>query len=256
MGKTSLAVGLACGLAQEGRRVLLIDADSQAAATRWMGRDHMPGLTRSFAGNLALERLIQTTCADNVDLIPASTSLVTLERSLDNDPNAALFLRRAIDELDADRWDYLIFDTPPSLGIVVTAVLAAAQELFVPVEARPMGLAGLSRILSTAGRVQRRLNHSLSEPRLVISRANHTGVSRSVEAQVRKRYGARVFSTAIPERISIARSSGLGVPVAVHEPKGPAARIYRNLAIEVEAIEALPPIGHPRKRQSAFSRPT
>ena len=251
VGKTSTVVGLACGLAQLGQRVLVMDTDSQAAATQWLGREHMPGLTRSFAGSLPLERLIQTTCAERVDLIPASTSLATLERSLDGVSHALTFLRRAIDDLDPDRWDYLICDTPPNLGIVVNSVLAAVQELYVPVEARPMGLAGLSRILCTAGRNQRRLNHSLCEPRLVISRTNHTGVSRAVEAQVRKRYGARVFSTAIPERISIARSSGLGVPASVHEPKGPVAKIYRSLAREIQSIEISPPI-----RQSRGQSPT
>jgi chromosome partitioning protein len=226
--------------------VLVIDTDSQAAATRWLGRDHMPGLTRSFSGSLPLERLVQSTCADGVEIIPASTSLATLERTLDGIPGAETLLRAAIDELDPDRWDYLICDTPPSLGIVVNAVLAAVQELIVPVEARPVDLAGLSRILSTAGRVQRRLNHSLCEARLVISRANHTGVSRSVEAQVRKRYGARVFATAIPERISIARSSGLGIPVSVHEPKGAVAKVYRSLAREIQSIEVLSPIERAR----------
>lgn len=248
VGKTSLTVGLACGLAQLGHRVLVMDTDNQAAATRWLGREHMPGLTRSFAGNLPLERLVQTTCAERVEIIPASTSLATLERSLDGISHAVTFLRQAIDELDPERWDYLICDTPPSLGIIVNAVLTAVQELIVPVEARPMGLAGLSRILSTAGRTQRRLNHSLCEPRLVISRADHTGVSRSVEAQVRKRYGARVFSTAIPERISIARSSGLGIPVSVQEPKGLVAKIYRKLAREVRAIETVATIGSPSLR--------
>ena len=135
-------------------------------------RTHAGTHTRSFAGSLPLERLIQTTCAERVDLIPASTSLATLERSLDGVSHALTFLRRAIDDLDPDRWDYLICDTPPNLGIVVNSVLAAVQELYVPVEARPMGLAGLSRILCTAGRNQRRLNHSLCEPRLIISRTN------------------------------------------------------------------------------------
>ncbi|MCP5041509.1 MAG: ParA family protein [bacterium] len=248
VGKTTLAVGLACGLAADGKRVLVIDADSQAAATRWLGGDHLPGLTRTFTGQLPLERLIKPSCAPGVELVPASTSLLTLERSADGDPNAALHLRRAIDALEPDRFDFVVFDTPPSLGIVVTAVLAASQEVLVPVEARPMGLAGLSRILATAGRIQRRLNPELCEPRLVMSRTNHTGVSRAVEADVRERYGARVFQTTLPERVAIARASGLGVPVSVHDPNGPMARSFRALADEVKRIEILPRLGRSQQK--------
>ncbi len=255
VGKTTLAVGLACGLAADGKRVLVIDTDSQAASTRWLGSDYLPGLTRTFTGQLPLERLIRPSCAPGVELVPSSTSLVTLERTVDGDPNAALHLRRAIDALEPDRFDFVVFDTPPSLGIVVTAVLAASQEVLVPVEARPMGLAGLSRILATSGRIQRRLNPGLCDPRLVVSRTNHTGVSRAVEADVRRRYGARVFQTTLPERIAIARASGLGVPVSVHEPNGPTARSFRALAAEVERIEVLPRIVRP-KRKPDFGTPT
>lgn len=145
-------------------------------------------------------------------------------------------MRRAIDALPEDRWDTLLFDTPPTLGIVVTSVLTAADEVIVPVEARPMGLAGMSRFLNTAARVQRKHNRTLDAPRLVISRTNHTGVSKSVEAEVRARYGEWVFSTSIPERIAIARSSGLRLPVSLHEPNGPATRVYRELARAVAAL--------------------
>ncbi len=248
VGKTTIAVGLACGLADRGSRVLLVDTDHQAAATRWLGREHLPGLTRAFSGQLPLERLIQPSCARGVSLVPASTSLVTLERTLDGDPHALFHLRDAVDELDRDAFDYLIFDTPPSLGIVVNSVLCAVQEVIVPVEARPMGLAGLRRILATAGRIQRRYHPGLSEPRIVISRANHTAVSKTVEAQVRKQYGARVFPTAIAERIAVARASGMNRPASVHDAGGPVARNFQQFAAEVDRIEVLPPIGRGAKR--------
>lgn len=243
VGKTTLAVGLACGLAELGRRVVLVDADHQAAATRWLGRDHLPGLTRTFCGQLPLERLIQPSCAERVALAPASTSLVTLERTLDSDPDALFHLRRAVDALAPDCFDYLIFDTPPSLGVVVNSVLCATQEVIVPVEARPMGLAGLQRILATARRVQRRHHPGLCVPRITVSRTNHTAVSRSIEARVREQYGARVFSTTIAERIAIARASGLNRPPSVHDPRGPAARTFRAFAEEVDRLEVLPRIG-------------
>jgi len=251
VGKTTIAVGLACGLAELGKRCLVVDTDHQAAATRWLGRDHLPGLTRAFSGQLPLARLIGSSCAHGVSLIPASTSLVTLERTLDGDPRALFHLREAVDALPANRFDYLIFDTPPSLGVVMNSVLSAAQEVIVPVEARPMGLAGLRRILATASRIQRRDHPGLAEPRMVVSRANHTAVSRSVEADLRQRYGARVFPTAIAERIAIARASGVNRPPAVHQPGSPVALNFRSLAAEVERIEVLPAIGRgtrPRPR--------
>ncbi|MDP6977123.1 MAG: ParA family protein [Myxococcota bacterium] len=250
VGKTTVAVGLACGLAELGKRVLVVDTDHQAAATRWLGRDHLPGLTRTFAGHLPLERLIQPSCARGVSLVPASTSLVTLERTLGGDPGALFHLREAVDALGPDAFDYLVFDTPPSLGIVVNAVLCAAQEVVVPAEARPMGLAGLQRILATAGRVQRRHHPGLAAPRIVLSRTNHTAVSRTVEAEVRKRYGARVFETTIAERIAVARASGVNRPPSVHEPSGPVTRNFRLLASELDRIEVLPAIGREPKRRT------
>ncbi len=256
VGKTTIAVGLACGLADLGKRVLVVDTDHQAAATRWLGREHLPGLTRTFAGQLPLERLIQPSCAPGVALAPASTSLVTLERTLDGDPNALFHLREAVDALGPDQFDYLIFDTPPNLGIVVNAVLCAVQEVVVPAEARPMGLAGLHRILATAGRIQRRHHPGLAAPRIVLSRTNHTAVSRSVEAEVRKRYGARVFETTIAERIAVARASGVNRPPSVHEPGGPVARNFRLLASEADRVEVLPPIGRGSQRRHTPATPT
>ena len=232
VGKTSLCVGLACALGALGRRVLLVDCDGQGAATRWLGAEVAPGLTRVFSGEAELEPLVRDTEAKGVDLIPAAAGLATLERGLSGEPGAETLLRCAFAGL-SDRWDEVILDTPPNLGLVVIATLTAASDVLIPVEAKPMGAIGLERTLLSIERVRKRLNPDLEEPRLVLSRTANTRVSRDVEADVRERFAGAILAASIPERVSVTRASGLRVPVAIHDPDGVPAQAYRDIATEL-----------------------
>lgn len=232
VGKTSLCVGLACALGAFGRRVLVVDCDGQGSATRWLGAEVAPGLTRVFSGEAELAPLVLDTEAKGVNLIPAAAGLATLDRGLSGEPGAETLLRCAFADLP-DQWDDVLLDTPPNLGLVVIAALTAATEALIPVEARPMGAVGLERTLMSIERVRKRLNPDLGEPRLVLSRTTNTRVSRDVEAEVRQRFMGAILAASIPERVSVTRASGMRVPVAMHDPEGKPAQAYRDLATEL-----------------------
>ncbi len=242
VGKTSLCVGLASVLAEQGQKVLLIDCDAQGAATRWLGAERTPGLSRVLSGRGDLADHVQPTPTPNLEVVPASVGLLTLDRSTAGDTDAELRLARALDALEG-RWDTVVMDTPPTLGFAVTSALAAATDLVVPVEAKPLGLDAAGDVIGMAKRIRARLNPELSEPRVVVSRTTRTRVSREVESQVRERWGWRVLETGMPERVSITRASGLHLPVIAHEPGGPAARSLRALATELilRDLSAPPP---------------
>lgn len=232
VGKTSLCVGLASAFAEVGEQVLLVDCDAQAGATRWLGRQRAPGLTAVFAGVGEMESLVVASNTERVDLVPAGVGLVTLDRTQGDVPGAENRLAEALDSLGR-RYDTILLDTPPTMGHVVVCALAAATQLVVPVDARPLGLQGVQDLLGLADRVRCRHNPELGEAQLVLSRTNRTRLSRDVEREVRERYGRRVLDAPVPERVSVARASGLSLPVLVHEPSGPAATALRQVAGEL-----------------------
>jgi chromosome partitioning protein len=234
VGKTSITVGVACALAEMGKRVLLIDCDGQGGSTRWLGLERMPGLSRVFTQDADLLPLVRSTRTRGVDVVPASLDLATLERSFGDEAGAELRLRRSLERLPKS-WDAVLIDTPPTLGLLVTSALVAATDVLIPVEARPLGVAGIRATLGLALNIRRRLNPNMVEPRVVLSRTTRTKISRDIEREVRDRYGWRVLGAPVPERVSVTRASGLHLPVGEVEPRGAAANALRKLAHEILA---------------------
>ena len=160
-GKTTTAVNVAAALGEQGHRVLLLDLDPQASASSWLGCTSAErGLLTVFTDNVHLSDLARRTNVPNVDIVPASTWLVGVDKAVASEVGSETLLRQAFTQLD-DNWEYVLVDCPPTLGFLSIAALVACQAIMVPVETRVMALGGLAALIRTVDRVRERLNSNL-----------------------------------------------------------------------------------------------
>lgn len=235
-GKTTTAVNLAASLAELGKPVLLLDLDPQASATSWLGAEtEGRGLFEVFTGSTRLVDLARTTDVPNLDVVASSRWLTGIDKALASEVGAETLLRAAA-RLLPDRWNYLIVDCPPSLGLLGVAAFAAADSVLVPVETRVMALAGLASLLNTTDRVRERLNPSLALEGIVACRFDaRTNLSRDVVARLRARFADAIFTVVIRENVRLAEAPSFQQPINQYAPSSTGAEDYRSLARELLA---------------------
>lgn len=235
-GKTTTAVNMGAALGEAGRRVLVIDLDPQASATGWLGvKEGGRGLLDVFTEGRDLGALVQPTESPGVDVVPASAWLVGVDKALAGEVGAETILRRALERLP-QRWDFVLVDCPPSLGLLAVSALAACPEVLVPVETRVMALAGLAGLVQTVERVRDRLNPQLQLAGLLACRVDaRTRLSQDVVGTLRERFAADVFKTVIRENVRLAEAPSFGKPITQYDPRSAGAEDYRAAAAELVA---------------------
>ena len=233
-GKTTTAVNLAAALAEAGKKVLVIDLDPQANATSWLGiTDPGKGIYTVLCENAAIDSIITNTAIPGLDIAPASTWLVGAEKALAGEVGAESTLRRRISK-SKGKWDYVLIDTPPTLGTLTVNALAAADEVLIPVEAHVLALNGLAQAMQTIAAVQDRLNENLTVRGLVACRVDaRTRHSDDVVAEMRKQFPKQVFETVIRENVRLAEAPSFGQPITVYDSSSTGAKDYRALAGEL-----------------------
>jgi chromosome partitioning protein len=239
VGKTSTTVNLAAAMAAQGYRPLVIDLDSQASATSWLGGPECcKGLFDFLVGdgNVAgvtqgLEELV-VPAKGGVDLIPGSEWLASAEKLLAAEPGAELLLRLAVQRLP-NRWDVILLDTPPGLGLLTVSALAAARWVLLPVELHALSVRGLIQVLQTIKKVQERMNPSLCLGGILPSRVNlRTRHGQEILDMLRTRFPGQVFETVIRENIRLAEAPGFQEPILSYDAKCHGAEDFRRLEIE------------------------
>ena len=233
--KTTTAVNLAATLGERGCRVLLLDLDPQASASHWYGITNAGrGLLDVLVGHGTLEALVQPTGAAGVDVVPASTWLVGVEKALAGEIGAETLLRRHLETLPTDRWAYVVVDCPPTLGLLTVNALAAVQTVLVPVEAHVMALQGLAQFLQTVDVVQARLNPALTIAGILACRVHaRTRHAQEVVEELRHRFGDLVYQVVIRDNVRLAECPSFGCPITHYAPRSPGAEDYRALATEI-----------------------
>jgi chromosome partitioning protein len=240
VGKTTTTVNLAAALAAAGRKVLIIDLDPQHSASTWynairQGRGAFDLFNEPQAD---LMSLTMPTAVDGVTIIPSSPLMYNVERSLAGEPGAEHSLKVKLKRLPPGRFDYLLIDCPPSLGLLTVNALTAVSEVFVPVEAHVLGLHGLDKLVQTVAIVQERLNPSLGITGIVACRVKaQTRHAQEVMNDIRERFPAVFFKTMIRENIRLTECPSQGVPITAYAPASHGAEDYRQLAQEVIAQE-------------------
>jgi len=237
VGKTTTAVNLAAQLAVQGDEVLLIDADPQANATSGLGiAPHEPehNLFEVLQEECLFEDAIISSGRPRLHLVPASIDLAGIDLLFATRIARETVLRSLLMPL-RERYNWLIIDTPPSLGLLTINALVAADGLIVPLQCEYYALEGLSRLMQTVELVRQHLNPSLEIWKVVLTMHDpRTKLSEQVEAEVRKFFGAKVARTVIPRNVRIGEAPSFGQPVVEYDPRSRGAIAYKAFAQEVK----------------------
>lgn len=238
VGKTTTAVNLGAALAALGKRVLLIDLDPQANASSHLGYNRNT-VTKSVY-NVLIERLpivdatIHTTRL-NLDLLPSSNELAGAEVEIVSMMAREQILLKAINKVQ-DRYDYILLDPPPSLGLLTINALTAANGVMVPVQAEYLALEGLSQLMTTVSLVREQLNPDLEIAGILLTMFDHrTNLSNDVANEIRKHFPDQVFTTYIPRNVRLSEAPSHGSTIFELDPRSTGAEAYANLGKEVIA---------------------
>ncbi len=236
VGKTTTAVNLSAALADAGRRVLLIDCDPQANATRSVGQAENPELSLYDllvgGDEVKAEEVILATGIDGLSLLPSAAALSGAEVELVNLWGRETRLRQALEPV-LDRFDYILMDCPPSLGLISVNALVAAGGVLVPVQCEYLSLEGLGMLMRTLELVQRRLNPQLAVSGLIMTMFDpRTRLSGEVVAEVGRHFPQQRFDTVIPRNIRLGEAPSYGETVHQYAPQSAGAIAYRALAAE------------------------
>ena len=251
VGKTTTAVSLSACLAELGWRVLLVDLDPQANATSALGLESTEGLSlyRTLVGETEMADQILPTRLDNLFLIPADLDLAGAEVEVARLENHLVRLREVVRPIREDApFDFVLMDCPPSLGILMTNALAAADELLVPIQCEYFALEGLSKIVQLVAQIRDiGANPELSIGGILMTMYDsRTNLSGQVVNEVRQHFEAITYQTAIPRTVRLGEAPSFGKTILEYDASGVGAKAYRRMAqefIQRQRGETIPSAG-------------
>lgn len=244
VGKTTTAINLGASLAQYGLNVLVVDIDPQANATSSLGVDKHTvsnGMYECLVGSAPAAAGILYNARLKLSLLPSSPALAGAEVELVEVDGREARLKTALAPL-IDRYDYLLIDCPPSLGLLtVNGLVAARDGIIIPVQCEYLALEGLGELTRTIQRVRSSLFLGLKVRGVVMTMFDgRTHLSGDVVSEVRKYFGEQVFQTVIPRSIRLAEAPSYGLPISAYAPGSSAAAAYASLARELMLGDGLP----------------
>ena len=244
VGKTTTSLNLSVCLAQLGKRILLIDLDPQANATSGLGIEPTDEFSASAAmlGEGQLTDVVVPTRFEKLWIIPANLDLAGVEVEAIRAGDHLTRLQHALEKIRADApFDFVMLDCPPSLGILMTNALCAADEILIPLQCEYYSMEGLAKIVGVCEQIrQSGANPGLQLCGILMTMYMRTNHSNQVIAEIQKHYGEVIFKTVIPRTIRLAEAPSHGQPIVQYEPSGLGAAAYRALAREFLAREGAP----------------
>lgn len=240
VGKTTTAINLAASLAVAERRVLLVDADPQGNATSGLGRKQREPRANIYdvvIEQAPLEGILLATEIAQLTLAPSDRNLTGAEVELVPMLAREFRLREALSPL-LERFDYVLIDCPPSLGLLTVNALTAAHGVLIPLQAEYFALEGISELTSTMTRIQRALNPGLRLEGVLLTMVDErTNLGLQVAAEARKYFKERVFRTVIPRSVRLAEAPSHGKPILLYDIRSRGAEAYLELAKELMCHE-------------------
>ena len=232
VGKTTSAVNLAACLAEAGERSLLVDLDPQANATSGLGLRANGTSSYDLLDGAPLADLAKPTAFANLFVIPAKPELAGAAVELSRRDDGDRFLAEAL--ADAEGFDFVLLDCPPSLGPLTVNALAAASRVVVPVQAEYYALEGLAQLMQSINLIRSRINPELAIAGVLITMSDgRTRLAEDVEREVRKHFGELVFDTVVPRSVRIAEAPSHGLPVTHYDRRSAGAEAYWKVALEL-----------------------
>ncbi len=235
VGKTTTAVNLAAALASGDKKVLVVDCDPQGNATSGLGFPRgtvEQGIYQALIDKVSLRELTQLTALPTLWLVPSTADLAGAEVELVGEERREWHLHDALSTV-ATRYDYIILDCPPSLGLLTLNALVAASEVMIPMQAEYYALEGLSYLCSTIERVRAVWNPQLELEGIVLTMLDgRTNLMQQVESEVRGHFGTRVYKTVIPRNVRLSEAPSHGLPILLYDGASRGAQSYMQLAQE------------------------
>ena len=236
VGKTTTAVNLSACLAVAEKKTLLVDIDPQATSTSGVGIDKK-SLEKSvyevLVQDLPVESIVQKTELSFLDLVPSHLSLVGAEVELVNVSSREKRLKAALEPV-REKYDFILIDSPPSLGLLTVNTLTAADSILIPIQCEYYALEGLSQLLNSIRLVQKNLNSGLEiEGVLLTMYDGRLNLSRQVAEEARKFFSDKVYKTVINRNVRLSEAPGFGKPIILYDITSTGAENYLSLAEEI-----------------------
>ena len=236
VGKTTTALSLSAALGVLEKKVLLIDMDPQSNATSGLGVDSNEATLSSYdliIGNAKASNIVIQTSSPNLDLIPAKIDLVGLEIEIVNESSREYLLKNALEKIK-EKYDFIIIDCPPSLGLITLNALTCSNSVIIPIQCEYFALEGLGKLLNTIKGVQKVHNPDLSlEGILLTMFDSRLRLSNQVKQDVKKHFGNIVFNTIIPRNVSLGEAPSHGESILMYNATSKGSKSYLKFAQEI-----------------------
>jgi chromosome partitioning protein len=234
VGKTTSAINIGAYLAEAGRSVLLVDFDSQANLSSGIGVGaEQPGVYELLSGTVPIGETIRKTAVPGLSVIPASIHLSGAAVELIEQKERDFFLKKALAPA-RNRYDFILIDCPPSLGVLTLNGLTAADGALIPMQCEYFAMEGLSLLLQTIKRIQKNLNPPLDIEGIFFTMYDtRTRLAQEVVKEVSAYFRNKVFTTIIPRNVRLSEAPSHGLAISQYDPQCSGAKAYKSLALEV-----------------------
>lgn len=235
VGKTTTAITLSTILAEKNKKVMLIDADPQGNATSGVGieKEMKKSVYELLIEDISINETLQQSNIKNLKVCPSNINLAGAEVELVSMMSREQRLKEKLEEV-VDKFDYIIIDCPPSLGLITLNAFTAANSVLIPIQCEYYALEGLGQLINTINLVKKHLNKDLEvEGALLTMYDARTNLSNQVVKEVKNYFGDKVYKTVIPRNIKIGEAPSYGMPINLYDPRSKGAKSYEKFVNEL-----------------------